>query len=162
MCPEPVEFQRSHVLQAVPGIAERVEGGRSHSLSNEARRSVPFNRSGRHGPARTPSPSSSCVRPQHRSILTARAFSSKTPKSSRSVSTLVRVDRDNAHDAQLEPLHCASSPLPNVDTHRIKRRMQDAADQAPVRHGQLFAQVGFGIGELAKETDMRTYVGATW
>ena len=35
MCPEPVEFQWSYVLQAVPGIAERVEGGRSHSLSNE-------------------------------------------------------------------------------------------------------------------------------
>ena len=65
-----------------------------------------------------------------------------------------RVDRDNAHDAKLEAMQIASSLLLNVDTHHIKRRMQDAADQVSVRRRQFLARVGFDFGELAKNTDM--------
>ena len=38
----------------------------------------------------------------------------------------------------------------------------DALSQASVRRGQFFAEIGFGIGELARNTDVWDNVGAVW
>ena len=125
-----------------------------HSSSNESR-SISCDRSGRYGSERTPSPSASCVRPQHRSLRPACALSGRTQKK-------FPQRWLNGQNWQRQCWHCKTETGTLCRLLLVKRRMQDAAYQASVRRGHVFAEVGFGIGELAKHTDMRDDFGAMW
>ena len=123
--PRTVELQQTHVPRSFPGAVERVEEVGRHSISYETRCSI-----SRLGPERASRPSSSCVRPQHRSLLTTRAIPGRTPKGS-------RVDKHSARDAKL-----ASASLLNLETHHIKQSLHAVAHPASVLRGQFFAKSG--------------------
>ena len=148
--PGTVELQRTHVPCArFQELLKELKRVGRHSISNETRFSIPRNRSGRHGAVRA----SSCVPP-----------SAPHTRYSRHVRYLATTPNDSSWRGCRKQCsrRKAGTDASCLETHHIKRSSHAAAHQAPVLRGQFFAEIGFGIGKLTKNTGTQDNFGAMW